>query len=246
MSQRRVVIVDADSIVYGSCVTLSPSDPVQYALANVRNSLKKLVTDTECDEVVVVVSGKGNFRYDIYPEYKANRKDMTPPPYIPECRQYIIDRWDGIQIDGIEADDTCCMLMYAMDKDPDALHIIAHIDKDLDMIEGRHYNYRKQEWYEIDEDTAYRNFHLQMITGDTADNIPGLYKLTGKKAMKKYREPLDDMVRAEDMWKHVLSVYKECSAPEAWPDVRKTLGITSKLLWLKRAEKEELLWQVDE
>jgi len=235
----NITILDADSIVYGSCCVLNEDDPVEYALHNVKQSLSRVKEDTEADEFIPIVSGHGNFRHDIYPEYKANRRDQPRPPYLKEARQYVIDHWDGMFVDGLEADDVCGIMMYNSGGE-DRL-TLAHIDKDLDMLEGHHYNYRTGESYYVTESEAYRKFHYQMLTGDSTDNIPGLYKLTGKKAQKKYKQPIDDMEDPQDMWQHVMKVYEECAGDE-WEDVRETLNITAKLLWIKRDENEELEW----
>lgn len=238
-----ITILDTDSIIYGSCCVLQEDDPVEYALHNVKQSLLRVKEGTEADQLIPVVSGKGNFRHDIYPEYKANRRDQVRPQYLKEARQYVIDHWDGMFVDGLEADDVCGIMVYTM-KDTDDRVVLAHIDKDLDMLEGHHFNYKTGDSYYIEEDEAYRKFHLQMLTGDTSDNIPGLYKLTGKKAMPKVKAPLEEMSDPKDMWNYVVDVYKEKTEPEAWEDVRATLNITAKLLWIKRDEQEELEWQL--
>ena len=62
--------------------------------------------------------------------------------------------------------------------------IVVHIDKDLDCIPGQHYNPRRSEFYEIDEDTADLKYWLQMLKGDPTDNLPGLPKIGPKKAEK--------------------------------------------------------------
>jgi hypothetical protein len=240
---RRITVLDADSIVYGSCMMLEDDAPVEYALGSVKRAMQKAIESTSCDELWPVVSGDTNFRYDVYPEYKANRKGERPK-YIRECRDYIVKHWDGIQIEGIEADDTCAMLMYTLRGDKDVMGIISHIDKDLNMIEGCHYNYHKDEWYVVEEEEAYRNFHLQMLTGDTADNIPGLFKITGKMATKKVKDGLYELADPKDMWQYVHGVYKERVEDSAWPEVQATLSTISKLLWLKRADNEELEWQL--
>ena len=59
-----------------------------------------------------------------------------------------------------------------------------HIDKDLDCIPGKHYNPRKEKFYDIDEDTADLLYWLQMLKGDPTDNLPGLPRIGPKKAEK--------------------------------------------------------------
>jgi 5'-3' exonuclease len=62
--------------------------------------------------------------------------------------------------------------------------IICSIDKDLLQVPGKHYNIVKKEFYEIDEETGFRNFYTQLLTGDTSDNIKGIAGIGPVKAKK--------------------------------------------------------------
>jgi hypothetical protein len=204
---KRIVVVDADSIVWASCAVLDEGEPVNFALHNIKTQLTRIREETEADEMVVYIGGKGNFRHDLYDEYKANRK-QEKPQYFEEAREYIISRWKAITCDGMEADDAVGIYNY---KWKDKYHVVmAHIDKDLDMLEGHHYNFRTSESYYIDEVQGYRKFYTQMLTGDTSDNIPGLFKFTGKKATAKIKAPIEEMTTKEEMHEYVKDVYVQC------------------------------------
>lgn len=51
------------------------------------------------------LSGSNNFRHTIYPEYKANRKDMVDPRWRAACKEYLVTDWNAEITDGYEADD---------------------------------------------------------------------------------------------------------------------------------------------
>ena len=136
-----------------------------------------------------------------------SERKQEKPQYFEEAREYTISRWKAIPCDGMEADDAVGIYNY---KWKDKHHVImAHIDKDLDMLEGHHYNFRTRESYYIDEVQAYRKFYTQMLTGDTSDNIPGLFKFTGKKATAKIKTPIEEMTTKEEMHEYVKEVYNE-------------------------------------
>lgn len=68
--------------------------------------------------------------------------------------------------DGYEADDA-----LGMNQTEGA--VICSIDKDLLQIPGQHYNFVKGLWTEITELDGWFNFYVQLLVGDTSDNIPG-------------------------------------------------------------------------
>jgi DNA polymerase-1 len=61
--------------------------------------------------------------------------------------------------------------------------IAVTIDKDLRSVPGWHWNPDKEEApVLVDEALADRNFYTQWLTGDSTDNVPGIWKLGPKKA----------------------------------------------------------------
>jgi 5'-3' exonuclease len=111
-------------------------------------------------------------------KYKANRKTAKPEFYL-EGRKYLIDNYNAVGISGLEADDICNSLAV-IHKDA----TIAHIDKDLDMIPGSHYNYIKNISYEVTEKDAKLHKLKMLLKGDSADNILTLRGIGEKKADK--------------------------------------------------------------
>jgi hypothetical protein len=123
----------------------------------------------------LVITGKGNFRDDVAftKPYKGNRKKPKPTHY-DAIRYHMVTTLGATVVDGEEADDYLGYMQYsrALFGDPDT--VIVTIDKDLDMIMGRHYNPVRREEYYVNEEDADRFFLIQLITGDSTDNIPGI------------------------------------------------------------------------
>jgi hypothetical protein len=46
-----------------------------------------------------------------------------------------------------------------------------------------------------------------MLTGDSTDNIPGLFKMVGVKALAKTKAPIQEMDSPLEMYQYVRSVY---------------------------------------
>ncbi len=57
-------------------------------------------------------------------------------------------------------------------------------DMAMRQVPGKHYNFVKKEFYEVDEETGLRNFYTQLLTGDTSDNIKGIAGIGPVKAKK--------------------------------------------------------------
>ena len=175
-----IAIIDADSCIYQAAWQ---QKTVESALDNYKAILQKNWVDPVwSDEQIIYCGGKDNFRYKLCPQYKANRKD--PPQDASLFRplmQLIIDEKLAIPSDGMEADDMVRIKSIELTAE-EVEHTIVHIDKDLDCIPGKHYNPRRAEFYDVDEDSADLHYWQQMLKGDPTDNLPGLPKIGPKKA----------------------------------------------------------------
>ena len=176
-----IVLVDADTIYYKAAFRLKKNE--------IRKSIDSTMLDIEAqcfaESMRVAVKGHGNFRKDLYPNYKAQRPALEDDmrAALNYGHQYMIDKYDAVKADGMEADDLVCIWAYEA-REMEIPYIIAGIDKDLKQIPGNHYNFNKQVHEFVDDDTANLNLMLQCLTGDTSDNIPGIKGIGPKKAAK--------------------------------------------------------------
>lgn len=171
----KVLNIDADIIVY-SVGFAANEDPVENALHSVKVMLNSMLTATGCEEYECFLTGKNNYRHEVatIKPYKGNRKQPKPVHY-DAIRDYLVNVHGAVIVDEMEADDILGI------KQTDET-IIASIDKDLDMIPGWHYNWRKEDLYYVERDEATRNFYRQLLTGDSTDNIVGIPGIGPKKA----------------------------------------------------------------
>ena len=200
-------------------------DPLaeSFVLKMVKDSLRTTVaavegylaeTEKKVESVEVYLSGSTNFRNGIatiptfkkdgtaVQGYKANRKDNDRPYWYKRIRDYMIERWDAVVFEGIEADDALAIQQWAEDEyDPQT--IIATIDKDLLNVPGWHYNVLKKDSGFVTFKDAQVNFYRQCLTGDTTDNIPGLYRVGKKKAEALIHEGMTE----QEMYDTVLVEY---------------------------------------
>ena len=199
---QDILLIDGDSIYFRiGCATQKKNDirkAIDYAMAEIRKNCG-------VDRFLCAVKGEGNFRMDVDPEYKGQRKELDPK--IKEAilygHKYMIDKHGAIEADGMEADDLVSIWAYEM-KDMDMEPIIVAIDKDLLQIPGWHYNFvKKDPPFQVDADEANMKLMLQCLTGDTADNIKGLKGIGPKKA-----EAILKGVPMERRWNRVRAAYR--------------------------------------
>jgi hypothetical protein len=207
--------IDADLVVYRCAATVPEHEGLDVATYRIDCLMRQILDATESTSYNAYLTGKGNFRKKINPLYKANRKDTVPPFYLQECRAYLMDEWNGIMSEGCEADD---LLGINMTSDS----ICCSLDKDLRMIPGKHFNWVKMEYVDVNQQDALRFFYKQMLIGDKADNIIGVNKIGPVKA-EKLIEHLDD---EQEMFETVYNLYND---PQRFV-------MNANCLWIQREE----------
>jgi DNA polymerase I len=210
-------LIDADIVAYRVACTLQEDDAEDFVYARAEDLVDQILVNTEATEYRLFLTGKNNFRYSIYPEYKAHRP-TEKPFWLEKCRQYLIATFNAEVIDGQEADDA---LGIAQTEDT----IICSIDKDLLMIPGRHYNFVKDEFQEVTNDSGMRHFYMQCLTGDRSDNIKGIEKIGPKKAEKI----LAGCVTEQELFNAVRDAYSN----------DEEFLMNGRVLWIRRKENED-------
>ena len=210
-------LIDADIVAYRVACTLEDDDAEDFVYARAEDLVDQILVNTEATEYRLFLTGKNNFRYSIYPEYKAHRP-TEKPFWLEKCRQYLIATFNAEVIDGQEADDA---LGIAQTEDT----IICSIDKDLLMIPGRHYNFVKDEFQEVTNDSGMRHFYMQCLTGDRSDNIKGIEKIGPKKAEKI----LAGCVTEQELFNAVRNAYSN----------DEEFLMNGRVLWIRRKENED-------
>jgi hypothetical protein len=153
-------------------------EPPENAIHIARQYLAQMEKVLKCP-VKVILSGKTNFRDDIatIKPYKGNRPDHKPASF-DAITTWFMDN-GAIVTDGIEADDL--MAIFAGQGDN---VVICTVDKDLLQVPGWHYNFVNDELTHVTEDEGWYNLCVQIIAGDSTDNIQGIPKMGIKKAKK--------------------------------------------------------------
>lgn len=215
--------------------------PLAFALEATRMQMDSIVKETKAKDVRCFISGTKNYRYKLAKQraYKGNRDDSVRPVHYTAIRKYLRYYWRAEDVDGIEADDKISILARTSPKP-----VIATIDKDLDQIPGKHYNYMKKVFYDVDEEEAELFFYQQCLSGDSTDNIPGCYKVGHVKAAKAVQEAWEEESTYENVWKRVIEEYRLSKEREGCPyldqDIHSVALETARLVRLQ--EYDGQLW----
>lgn len=242
-------LIDADILPYefGGMVELEdPEQPLPWEILRSMvddriNQILEAVGATE--HALYLTDSASNFRVGVatIKPYKGHRKAEKPPQWA-AVRQHLIDNWNAEVQYGIEADDRLGieqMSSYWLEfaklelDNPFDSTVICSRDKDLHMIPGWHYVWPcgKQEermWFQ-DETSAIRCFYKQLLTGDTSDNILGLY---GVGSSSKLVKSIEEMEKEQLMFNLVFKAYEDRFGSYAFHFLREN----SQLLWMLREE----------
>ena len=197
---KPLVLVDGSSYLYRAFHALPPltnskGEPTGAIYGTV-NMLKKLLTDYDSQQIVVVFDAKGKtFRHDIYHKYKATR-----PPMSPELRSQIAPLHDIVRAlgfpliieEGVEADDVIGTLAVQASQMGQSV-VIATGDKDMAQLVNEKIsliNTMNSQVLDIAGVTTKFGVPPELIIdylaliGDKVDNIPGIEKVGPKTALK--------------------------------------------------------------
>lgn len=222
------LLIDADSLCYRAGFVVNGEGEQELANWQLDQIIDRILAVTKCETYQLYITGSNNFRYNIYPEYKANRVGTARPIHLQSMREHLITSWGSAISDGIEADDAVGIAQCSQEDT-----CIAGIDKDLLMIPGRHFNYSKEEFSEISEADAFRKFYMQLIQGDKGDNIPG-YDGKMRPKLPQFLYPVFDKIsdtcHPEEMFAEVLGYYQYDHA---------RMDLSARLLWIQRKEHDD-------
>ena len=255
-------LVDGSSYIYRAYHALpnltNSSGESTGALLGVANMLRRLLKDADSENVVVVFDAKGpTFRHEMYDQYKANR-----PPMPHDLRQQIepiheLVRLMGlplIQVSGVEADD----VIGTLAKHATAMKtkcVISTGDKDMaQLVNDQVSLINTMTNTHMDAEGVKQKFGVTpgqivdflALTGDKADNIPGVEKCGPKTAAKWLNEWQDlegVMNHAADMkgkiGEYLRQALETLPLSQDLATIRANLDLGEDVMQLKREAVDE-------
>lgn len=227
----NTLLVDGDIVAYRAAFSVGDLGYPWEVEAKVDDLMDYIIGETlvfsNGSDYTTYLTGKNNFRYDIAvtAEYKGNRKASSKPVMLPDARRYLVESYRGRIVNGQEADDA--IAIEATKNDPETT-VVASVDKDMLQIPCWHFNFVTGDWAFVDKEMGLKSFYKQILTGDAADNIKGIYRVGPVKADKM----LEGLTEERDLYEAVVKAYDG--------DKERVLE-NARLLWLRREEGQ--MWE---
>lgn len=192
-----ILLIDADITCYQSTSSAEVEiewDPdtwtVDTYLPAAKDHFRWLISEyqklTGIQEYKLCFSDKHNFRKDIYPQYKGNRKGRKPVGYS-AVKEWAMGEYPNFSKPGLEGDDCMGILATLF---PGKTMLVS-MDKDLKTIPGKFFKLSpdgKHEFLEISDKDAELYFLTQALTGDPSDGYPGCPGIGAKKAEELFKK----------------------------------------------------------
>lgn len=176
------------------------------ARRNVVIQIEALKKSLKADEVVIALSDpEANWRKEIYPAYKANRKEKRKPELLSAMRDLLRETYKTWERPSLEADDVLGILSTAnIGSLRGYRKIIVSDDKDFLTVPG--WLFRKGMLIQVDEVSADRHHLVQTLTGDPVDGYPGCRGIGPQRAKK--------ILDLEHSWEAVVAAYEAAGSDE--------------------------------
>lgn len=181
----KTILIDGDILAYRTAAAVEyavcwDADQDLWSLtADAREAKQRIDLEIvalkqrlEADKVLIAFSDAKNFRKEVLPTYKWNRKATRKPTILPELRDYCINAYPTRVIPRLEADDVLGIL--GTSRTLKGTKIIVSEDKDLLQIPGYVYRPSEDTVHKISKQKADRWFFTQVLTGDSTDGYTGL------------------------------------------------------------------------
>lgn len=230
-----------------------------HAYRTIDQKLSNIINAGKCEDFLIIMEGPGNFRMDresCFVQYKASRPEK--PLLFHKCKEFVRNKYRHNLLMAVdrETDDEVVMRSWESynrslkyrDKD-EAQYVIAYCDKDIP-ANGRGWmlNYFKLEegifWN--DGFTQSYNFATQCLTGDNADEIPGIEYLS-EEIKDKYKIKVKGVGPATAKWllkdckteADLAAVVVECYKATHPTDWRERLDDNAFFLYLLRSPDDK-------
>lgn len=223
------VLIDADIVCY-RCAAANEKADFPIAKWQADQLISRIIEETNAsDWELFMTGGNNNFRYQVYPEYKANRLNVPKPRHLEGLREHLVLDWNANLVDGYEADDAMGINMGASEQGI----ICASIDKDLLQIPGTHYNFVNRQFTVVTRSDGMRTFFRQLLIGDPTDNIKGCSGIGPVKADRI----IGNYGSLEELYGAVAKTFDEVYLKDGF----KQLDLNAQLIYIWRQENDN--WQ---
>lgn len=224
-------LIDGDGLFYiiaNNFKDVIPErDSIQECYRNTDRFVESIVTLTGSSHYAGFIGNldrkcfrHGCYRYAIY---KGNRplESNEVATWKPFIRKRLEAHWNFKRVPMLEADDLISYMAWYLNYK----FTIASPDKDLKQIPGLFYDYKTDKKTEVGNEEARLNFSLQLLMGDTSDNIAGIPGIGIVKAKKLLKDIEPILYKSE-----IMAIYCKYFGPYYGPIIFNETLDTVKLM----------------
>jgi 5'-3' exonuclease len=240
--KKKILFFDLHNLAYRTIFICAPEykskkfeymngDGEKYTKADMYQNWKNMmlnnilfnIKDKKASKVVIALENRNNWRKEIYPEYKAQRKAVRDDAivdfeeFFPILEEFIqtlkklLTNVYFIRVDRCEGDDIIAVIAKKFGNSKDYDMELISMDKDFIQLQKfknfSQFDPIKKEY--IKSLNPQRALDIKILTGDKSDNIKGVKKRCGPKtAEKMLNEGLTELETDEDI-KHNYIVNKK-------------------------------------
>lgn len=241
---KRILLIDGDMVAFRVAAaeekSVSFDNGETYILtadadngrSNLDLMLKNWVRDLEADDYLLAFTDSTNYRKEVLPTYKGNRKDVRLPLILKAMRDHCWDNHPCKIVPTLEADD----VLGIMAGHPKMLkgfdeRVIVTWDKDLRTVPGLHWN-PTNDWKGDGDDRhpvivtvsakeADNLFFAQCLSGDAVDGYAGCPGIGKKRAEqivvgRVFTYPSTEEVKRGPNKGTLRTVWKLTDNPDPW------------------------------
>ncbi len=213
--------------------TFTPSD-VDRLLTEL---LDEWTSKANCSDRKVFCTGRENFRYQVDPTYKGNRKNSKRPVALDYAKAALREAHGAIWVEGLEADDLLGLSLTGSYSEGRGVCVSA--DKDMLTLPGLHLNPNKDtKVRKVSLVDANRYWMSQVLTGDATDGYGGAKGIGPKKA----EALLEGQSSLGGLWSAVVAGYASVQMTERDALTTARLARILRKGDYDKATKEVLLW----
>ena len=205
------ILIDADILLYQTLLTTEHEiefeddlwvmfTDLKEATTSFKDKVTKITDQVGTDNILLCFSDKENFRKDINPTYKMNRKATRKPMGFLEFKELAMEAYPSISKPRLEADD----ILGILQTKPGANTIIVTMDKDLKQIPGKHLV--NGEVITITKEQGDHFHMLQTLMGDAVDGYAGCPGIGKVKAEK--------ILASGEPWPTIVETYEKAGLGE--------------------------------
>ena len=116
-AKKRTLLVDGDIVCYRIASAIEEATEWENDMWTLHsdaklgkelldNALNKYLKQLNCNDIVIALSDKSNFRKKLFPEYKSHRKKIRKPIILKPLKEHLNNKYPTHRLPDLEGDDT--------------------------------------------------------------------------------------------------------------------------------------------